>query len=181
MLMQDKDFHLQRLLDGALAAPEAAGVQSQIDSDPVLRGRFEVLQALDGDLAASVRPLNNTQHQALLNRITDALPRHAPAVYASIRPSDIVLAASVLAMISICFATAGSIMHGSTTLVALACVGVAAGTFILILAAMLRRAERGLLRSLLGKSVALGPADLLIYRAIGIGLALGGLYLAHVS
>jgi hypothetical protein len=179
--MQDQDLHLQRLLDGALSAAEAAGVQSQVASDPQLSKRMDSWQQLHRDITASVHPLRAHEHQHLLTRITDALPSRAPKAYASIRPSDIVLASSVLAMISICFATAGSIMHGSTALVALACVGVAAGTCILVLAAMLRRAERGLLRNLLGTSVHLGPADLLIYRAIGIGLALGGMYLAHMA
>jgi len=179
--MQDQDLHLQRLLDGALSAPEAAGVTSQIASDPRLGARLSALQGLDAQLQDLAQPMTSASHQLLLSRISDALPRSAPAVHARVRPTDVIMAIAVLAFVMISFGTAGSLLHGSTVLLALACVGLVSGMLILVLAAMVRRAERGLLRHLLGTAVSLGPADLLVYRAIGIGLSLGGLYLAHLA
>jgi len=179
--MQDQDLHLQRLLDGALSAPEAAGVTSQVASDPRLGARLGALQNLDAGLQALARPMTGASHQLLLSRISEALPRGAPPAHARVRPADLIMALAVLAFVMVSFGTAGSLLHGSTILLALACVGLVSGMLILVLAAMVRRAERGLLRHLLGTAVSLGPADLLVYRAIGVGLALGGLYLAHLA
>ncbi len=171
---------IQRLVDGLLAPHEADAVERSLTD----RGALADLQAARGLhqlLSMQAHPLSADEHHALMARMIEHLPRALPQSYAKFRPVDLVLACAAICLISVSFGAVGSFMHGSVVLVTIACISVVSGCALVVLAGMLRRAEAGLMRHVLRRPVTVGPSDLLVYRAVGIGMALGGMYLAHAS
>lgn len=179
--MTPQDLLLQRLVDGRLSPHEVAGLERAAQDDAALASRLRAVTLLHQDLATAAPPMAADEHHALLGRIAAALPATRPQAYARVRALDLVLALGVLVLIGLAFVTAGSVMKQGLAMLTLACLGVVSGTFVLTLASMLRRAEAGLLRRLLGRPVTVGPADTLVYRTAGAALFIGGVYLALLS
>jgi hypothetical protein len=175
--MSDRDLLLQRLIDGRLSPAEAAALERTAQDDAAFAERYRLLQTLHQDLAAAASPLDGDAHHRLLDRIVQHLPAAKPQVYARVSPFDLVLAVSVLGCVAVAIGAVGSLVRGGVALLAAACISVTVGMLMLALAGMLRRVEAGVLRRLIGRPVTVGPADVLVYRAVGVGLALGGLYL----
>jgi hypothetical protein len=171
---------LQRLIDGDLSRHEADAMERAALDRPELAQRLRLLRQLHADLAGAARPLGADQHHDLHTRIVQHLPTTRPKPYARIRPIDLVTAATALALVLIAYALFGSIVRGSFAVLTLACISFVGGSLVLVLAGMLRRMEAGLISRLLGRPIAVGPADLLICRAVGVGLAIGGLYLTRL-
>jgi anti-sigma factor RsiW len=178
--MHREDRLLQRLIDGALSPHEAAALERTVQERPDLASRLQALRALHGDLAAVAQPISADQHHDLHVRILAHLPTTRPKVYARIRPIDLVTAAAVLAVVVMGYVLGGSMAHGGLVSLAAACLSFVGGLLVLIMAGMLRRLEAGIRARLLGPPVNVGPADLLVTRAVGIGLAIGGILLARM-
>jgi anti-sigma factor RsiW len=178
--MHHEDRLIQRLIDGALSPHEAAALERTVQERPDLAARLGALRALHGDLGVAARPMSADQHHELHLRIAQRLPLTRPQSYARIRPIDLMTAAAVLAAVVMGYVLGGSLVHGGLVSLAAACISFVGGMLVLILAGMLRRIEAGLLARLLGHPVNVGPADLLVTRAVGIGLAIGGILLARL-
>ena len=180
--MRHDDHLLQRLIDGDLSPHEAAAMDQAAHDRPELAAHLRALRALHADLGATARPMSADDHHVLHARIVQRLPATKPVVYARIRAFDLVTATIALALVITAYALCGSMVHGSGSLVvlAVACMSFVGGAMVLVMAGMLRRLEAGLFARLFGRPVAIGPADLLVYRAVGIGLAIGGLPLTRL-
>lgn len=177
----NRDSHMiQRLVDGVLAPHEADAVERLL-ADRGAIAELDAARDLHLLLSSQARPLSADEHHALLGRMIEHLPRARPQSYTSFRPMDLVLACSAISLVAVSFGAVGSFMHGSVALVTIACISVVSGCALVVMAGMLRRAEAGLLRHVLRRPITVGPSDLLVYRAVGIGIALGGIYLARFS
>ncbi|MBA2480786.1 MAG: hypothetical protein H0V44_08995 [Planctomycetes bacterium] len=177
--MNQDALFAQRLIDGELTAGEAAGTERSLRDRPQLAAEHQALADLHRAMTAGARPLDPQHHHALLARITEHLPDHRPAAYASLRPADILYTTVVLISIGMGYGLVGTFMGQSFLVVAFAAISVVIGCLMIIMAGMLRRAESGILSQLLRKPVVIGPADALVYRAAGLGLALGGIWLSY--
>src|SRR5580700_12139533 len=95
------DLRVQRLVDGTLSPPEAAGVESALASDPTRAQLHQALRGLDRRLHGLARPLDASAHQLLLSRITERLPDTKPKLSARLQITDILLGLSILLMVGI--------------------------------------------------------------------------------
>ncbi|MBA3709505.1 MAG: hypothetical protein H0W83_11885 [Planctomycetes bacterium] len=179
--MTTDPLYPQRLLDGELKAGEASAIERAILDQPELAAQHQALSGLHELMSVAARPLDPQHHHALLARITERLPEHRPAAYASLTAMDIIYTAMVLVSIGLGYGMVGTLMRGSFMVVAFAVVSVIVGCAMVILGGMLRRAESGIMSHILRKQVTVGPADALIYRAAGVGLAIGGIWLSYNS
>jgi anti-sigma factor RsiW len=177
--MSSDALYAQRLLDGELNAGEASAIERSLRDRPDLAAEHQALSGLHRAMTAAARPIDPERHHALLARITERLPDHRPAAYASLRPADILYTTMVLISIGLGYGLVGTFLHQSLIVVAFAVVSVVVGCLMIVLASMLRRAESGILSQLLRKPVVIGPADALVYRATGLGLAVGGIWLTY--
>ncbi len=144
------------MVDGLLSSPEAAGVEASLARDPQAAQLHQDLRELDHGLRAISQPLDHPQHELLLTRIAERLPTRPPVVSARLQLTDILLGISVLAMVVVCSAVAGTVMRGSTALLALACLGTIAGIMLMVFSAMIRRVG---VRNLLGRALGFSAAD----------------------
>ena len=178
--MRHEDQLIQRRIDGDLSPQEAAAMERAAQDRPDIALRLHALRALHADIGALAKPLSADSHHALHARILHKVPAGRPKVYARIRPIDLVTAGVALGLIVLSYALCGSMVRGSLSVLLIACISFVGGLLVLILASMLRRLEAGLISRLIGRPIAIGPADLLVYRAVGVGLAIGGLLLTRL-
>jgi hypothetical protein len=179
--MDPDHLYLQRLLDGELSAREASAMDEALLRSPERAAEHLAHTRLHQLLLAQRSALALQHHQALLTAITERLPAGRPAAYSQVRPLDILVAVSVFAVIGLGYGIIGTLMHGSLVLVGLAVISVVIGCCLVLMAGMLRRIETGFLNRLLRKPISIGPADALVYRAVGIAFAVGGIWLTHCT
>jgi hypothetical protein len=166
---------LQRTLDG-MADPARSAAAEHLDP-----AHLEALRRLDAALKVRAEPRQRVAPEVVVARIVAALPATAPAAQVRVRPVDIlvaVLAATVLAMVYGMVATVSQTILAQTMWLAWAVgLSLGLGLVLLVLPGVLRSWESGLFHRLLGRPIAIGPADALIYRAVGAGLVIGGIWL----
>ncbi len=178
--VHSEDLHSQRQLDGRLSPGEAAAVDAALARDAARADEASRMRVLHAELSAALRPLDLDTHHALLTRFAQALPQGAPQPSRRLRTADLVLGVALLCMVGLCFGATGSIAHGTIAAMAIASMGLIGGMLLLLIATMLVRNNNGLLSKLLGRKLVIGPADVLLCRAIGLGMVIGGIYLAHL-
>ena len=172
---------LQRDLDGALPRSESAAVAALAAADPALaRVRGDLLQ-LDADLKRVSAPLPVADEAGVRARIMAALPLGSPARQLHVRPLDAVYAMCAVALVVIAYgslATASqTILEQTAVLVWLVGFSLLAGLALLLAPGLLRSCESGLWARVVGRPVAIGATDALVYRAVGASLLIGGLWL----
>jgi anti-sigma factor RsiW len=176
--MDRHDLLLQRYRDGRLGRDEAAALERMVAADPGLAARAQGLSELDGGLR-QLAARQGDDHHLLAERITAALPPGRPRAEARISLRDLVFACMTAGVVAMTYVVIATITNQVQLLVALALVSLVAGCVVMLLAGSLRRAEADVLGRLLGKRISVGPGDVLIYRAVGLSLAVGGVWLAR--
>jgi hypothetical protein len=176
--MRQHDRWLQRLVDGELSRQEAAGLARLQQERPELADQERRLR----DLAVLMR-LESARaphaHEELRSAILLRLPARPPRAEARVRPLDLAYAGLVIGLIAATFAVVKVVADQAMLLAILAVISLMAGTGLLLMAGWLRQTEAGMLSKLLRRPVAIGPGDVLVYRAVGLALAVGGLWLAY--
>ncbi len=181
--MQANDRLVQRELDGALPRAEAAAVERMIAGDAQLNRGAESLRGLDADLkrmAAVERTADRAEFQA---RIVAALPEGAPARQVRVRPIDLVYATSAVVLVALTYGLLGAAVHTlleqAVVLVWIVAIGLIGGMAMLLAPGLLRALESNTVGRLFGRPVAIGSADVLVYRAAGAALVVGAVWLAY--
>ena len=173
---------LQRDLDGALPRSESAAVAGLAAADPTLtRIKGDLLQ-LDADLKR-MSVLNPVADEADARaQIMAALPLGLPTRHVQVRPIDVVYAMCAVALVVIAYGALAiarhTILEQTAVLVWLVGLSLLAGLALVLAPGFLRSCESGLLARVLGRPVAIGAADALVYRAVGASLVIGGLWLS---
>ena len=179
--MHDRDRLLQRELDGALGPAEASAVRRLTQDEPALARTAKDLHALDADLQALAAPLRMAGTDALQGRVLAGLPSAPPARQVRVRPADVmftvIIAVLVVTTYGILGTAVSSLIQEAVVLTWLMGLSLAAGLALLVAPGFLRAMESGLMGRLLGRPVAIGPADALIYRGAGAALVVGALWL----
>jgi hypothetical protein len=194
--MRPADSLLQHLIDGEANGAEAAAAEHLLASDPALADRYKFLS--DIDLLAKHRACavtsDHTANAVLSAQLMDRLPAALPH-----RRVHVEIGSAVAALLISSVCTAGFFVAGTMddllplTWMAL---GSIVGGLVIVLGIGGFRPRRdedtstyssgrlraptppGLLRRLLGYRFALGDGELLLYRAVGCILMVGGCYLA---
>jgi len=179
--MREADFLLQRALDGRLGPAENAAVRCMVEANPQVAAQEKALTGLDQLLRqdATVRRQVADQvadQSSLRAQIMARLPATASAEQVSLRIGDIVLGAAIIGLIVMTYGTLGLVFDRSLLLVLLACISLVAGCGLIAFAGALR-GDLPFLGMLLRRRVAVGPGDVLVYRAIGFAVAVGGVWL----
>ena len=172
---------LQRDLDGAMPRSESAAVAGLVAADPALTRVRGDLQQLDADLKQLSAPQTVTDEAFVRAQIMAALPLGLPTRQVQVRPIDMVYAMCVIALVVIAYGTLATasrtILEQTAVLVWLVGFSLLAGLALVLAPAFLRSCESGFLARVLGRPVAIGAADALVYRAVGASLVIGGLWL----
>lgn len=183
---QDLNHLVQRDLDGALGAAEAAGVRQMMADQPVLAAQAKRLQLLDSKLRELAQPFVSaparvTANNLLHERICARLPQMPPIAQVRVRLVDLVVAVVVAGMLFVGYGVLGtaarSFFQEAVLLTWLIGLSLLAGLAMLLAPGFLRSMESGVLGQLIGRPIAIGPADTLIYRTAGLALVVGGLWL----
>ncbi len=166
---------LQQTLDG-YADPARSAAAEHLNP-----AQLEALRRLDAALKSRADQPLRVARDVVVARIVAALPTTAPAAQVRVRPVDAlvaVLAATILVMVYGMVATVSQTILAQTLWLAWAVgLSLVVGLALLVVPGLLRSWESGLFHRLLGRPIAIGPADVLIYRAVGAGLVLGGIWL----
>ena len=172
---------LQRDLDGALPRSESAAVAGLVAVDPALMRARGELQQLDADLKRMSASLTVAEEAYLRAQIMAALPLGLPTREVQVRPIDVVYAMCAVALVVIVYGTLATarqtILEQTAVLVWLVGFSLLAGSAMVLAPGFLRSCESGFLARVLGRPVAIGAADALVYRAVGASLVIGGLWL----
>lgn len=182
--MHDHHRLLQRELDGALGAAEAAGVRQLVADRPDLAQQADRLQRLDADLRGLAQPLSSvTAATVLQERICASLPLSPPIAQVSFRLVDLGFAAAVAAMLFVTYGVVGTaarnLFQEAVLLTWMMGLSLIAGLAMVLVPGFLRSLESGVLGRLIGRPIAIGPTDVLVYRAAGFALVVGGLWLGR--
>ena len=186
--MRSEDRLQQRALDGVLPRDESAALAALMSERPTLAQQSSALLALDTDLRAlssstlaSARQANHDV--ALRAAIMEGVANRIPATQVRVRPLDLIYAASAavlaLATYGVAGATVRTLFEQAVVMTWAMGISLTLGMLLLLIPGVLRRAESGLLGSILRRPVAIGPADVLIYRAVGMALVVGGIWLTY--
>jgi hypothetical protein len=172
---------LQRDLDGVLSRNESAAVAGLAASDSVLVQTQADLQRLDVDLKTLAPPVAVQDEARFRAQIMAALPAGLPERQLQVRPIDVIYAMCAVALVVIGFGTLATasrtILEQTTLLVWLVGISLVTGLALVVAPGFLRSCESGILGRVLGRPVAIGAADALTYRAVGLSLVVGGLWL----
>lgn len=179
--MREADLLLQRALDGRLGPAENAAMRCMAEANPHVAAQAQALSGLDQLLrldAIERRTVADqvTDQSSLRAQIMDRLPATAPAEHLSLRIGDIVLSAAIIGLIVMTYGTLGLVFDRSLLLVLLACISLVAGCGLLAFAGALR-GDLPFLGMLLRHRVVVGSGDVLVYRAMGFAIAVGGVWL----
>src|SRR3954468_11445805 len=110
----DHDARLiPRLIDGDLSRHEADAMERAALDRPELATRLRQLRQLHADLGGAARPLGGEQQHHPHPRTGQPLPTTRPQPYARIRPIDLVMAGTALALVVMSYALFGSMVRGS--------------------------------------------------------------------
>ena len=172
---------LQRDLDGALPRSESAAVAGLVAADPALTRARGDLQQLDADLKRMSAPHAVANEVMVRAHIMAALPPGLPTRQVQVRPLDVVYAMCSVALVVIAYGTVATasqtILEQTAVLVWLVGFSLLAGLALVLAPGFLRSCESGFLARVLGRPVAIGAADALVYRAVGASLVISGLWL----
>jgi hypothetical protein len=188
--MRHQDSLQQRALDGVLPCEQAAGFAEMVASRPALAEQAAALQALDADLrrvtnaAQSTRgEQRNADHVRLRQAIMARIAARVPASQVRVRPLDVIYASAaailVFAAYGLTRATVQTLFEQAVVMTWAIGLSLTLGLLLLILPSFLRRAEASLLRTVMRRPITIGPADILIYRAVGMALVVGGIWLTY--
>ena len=186
--MRSEDRLQQRALDGVLPRDESAALAALTSERPAFAQHSSALHALDMDLRALSQSVSASARQAnhdvvLRASIMERVANRVPATQVRVRPLDLIYAASAAMLALATYGVAGAAVRTlfEQAVVMTWAIGISLtlGMLLLIIPGVLRRAESGLLGTILRRPVAIGPADVLIYRAVGVALVLGGIWLTY--
>ncbi len=184
--MHDHHRLLQRDLDGVLGPAESAAVRHLLADRPELAAQAARLHQLDVGLRVVAQPLRMRAESdaAVHERICASLPSALPVRQLQVRIIDIVFASAVIGMFFVTYGVVGTAVHTifqqAVVLTWLIGLSLIAGLALLLAPGLLRSLESGALGRLIGRPIAIGPADVLIYRAAGLSLVVGGLWLCRL-
>lgn len=186
--MRSEDRLQQRELDGVLPRDQVAALAVLTSGRPSLAQQSVAMQTLDVDLrtlaAVVSAPSRRAEYDVVLRgMIMERVANRTPATHLRVRPLDIIYAASAAVLALATFGLAGAAVRTlfEQAVVMTWAIGISLtlGMLLLIVPGFLRRAESGMLGSILRRPVAIGPADVLVYRAVGVALVVGGIWLTY--
>lgn len=182
--MRAEDRLQQRELDRVLPRDESAALAALTASRPDIAHQAAALQALDADLRAMAKPLRTADHDLdLRQRIMARVAQRQPAAQVRVRPLDLVYAASAAVLVFAAYGLTGAAVRTlfEQAVVMTWAIGLSLvlGMLLLAVPSLLRNAESSLLGALLRRPVTVGPADVLVYRAVGAALVVGAVWLTH--
>ena len=168
---------IQRYLDGACDAAEAATAQKLLESKPELRQQEELHSDLAGLWQARQATLRPSDQDELAESIMNALPKQAPEAEPMLSIANMAMLFIMLSIIGLTFNLVGTFgdLLNLSLIAALSC-GV--GIILTALARPLRQAEASLFDRLLSKRVSISQMDVITYRVAGIALVIGAAWLA---
>lgn len=187
-MMRSEDRLQQRELDGVLPRDQVAALAVLTRDRPSLAQQSIAMQTLDADLrslaAVVSAPSRRAEHNVTLRGlIMERVAHRTPATHLRVRPLDVIYAASAAMLALTTYGLAGAAVRTlfEQAVVMTWAIGISLtlGMLLLIVPGFLRRAESGMLGSILRSPVAIGPADVLVYRAVGVALVVGGIWLTY--
>jgi hypothetical protein len=178
--MDDRQRLLQRARDGALGPAENAALRAMLAADPTLAAAEERLATLDSLLRQEAAPRRQRSTDAVMAHIIDHLPARVPTAEMQLRLGDVIMGGLLVSLVAVTYSIIGTMFNHSAMLVALAVVSLVAGCGLLAFAGALR-GDLPLLGALLRRRVAVGSGEVLVYRAVGCAIAVGGVWLSWLS
>ncbi len=174
---------LQRFADGAASTAEAQLVSHLVQHDADTRQRLAVISSLDNALRHAYRPHQGARdhHDQVLQLIRNRLPTTIPKSSISLTLVDLVYGIMLVSLMGVGYGLLGSLSAQPVLLLTIAIFSLIGGLALTVLAGAVRRLESSVLGSLLHRRVTVGSTDVLVYRAIGIGMAMGGLWLTRLA
>jgi anti-sigma factor RsiW len=179
--MKPNDLLLQRFHDGELSQAEAAGLDRLMRERPELKAASQRLDALDALLKDHVAEVRTGQVAELVDRIQQALPSTIPKRQVQISGVHVVVAAVLVSFVGLAVMVADQltgVMRDVVPVWSLACISAICGLALLIAARPLLRIEAGLFNRLLRRRLAVGDGEVLVCRALGVALIVGGAHIA---
>lgn len=186
--MRPEDCLQQRELDGVLPRDQAAALVALTCDRPAFAKQLAALQDLDADLrrlATSVSASGRQAHHDVVLRVAimERVSNRVPATQVRVRPLDLIYAASAAVLALATYGLAGAavrtLFEQAVVMTWAIGISLSLGLLLLIAPGFLRRAESGVLGTILRRPVAIGPADVLVYRAVGVALVVGGIWLTY--
>ncbi len=179
--MQPNDRLLQRFHDGELTQAEAAGIEHLLAQQPSLLAASQQLDQLDQLLKAHVERTVTSDPAELADRIRYHLPTTIPK-----REVQVSVMHVVAAVVMVCFVAMGVILadnmkwilHDVVPMWSLALIAMLCGGALLIAARPLLRLEAGIIQWMLRRRLAVGDGEVLVCRALGVALIIGGTHIA---
>jgi len=174
---------LQRFADGAASTAEAQLVSHLVQHDEESRQRLAIISSLDSALRHAYRQPRETRvsHDLVLQLIKNRLPTTIPKISISLTLADLLYGVMLVGLVGFGYGVLGSLSAQPVLLLTIAIFSLIGGLALTVLAGTVRRLESSVLGSLLHRRVTVGSADVLVYRAIGIGMAMGGLWLTRLA
>ena len=178
--MDERQRLLQRARDGVLGQAENAALQAMLSADSALAGHEGALTELDILLRREAAPRRQRPAEAHIAAVMQGISAHAPATSWHLRVGDVVMAATLISLIVVTYGIMGTMLNRSAMLVALAGVSLVAGCGLMAFAGALR-GDLPLLGALLRQRMHLGNGEVLVYRAVGCAIAIGGVWLSWLG
>ena len=188
MMMHHDELLQQRELDGVLPRDQSAALAVLTADRSALAQQSIKLQALDADLRSLALTVRTRGQQAnhdvaLRAAIMERVSQRMPATHVRVRPLDLIYATSAAMLALATYGLAGAAVRTlfEQAVVMTWAIGISLtmGLLLLIAPGFLRRAESGMLGTILRRPIAIGPADVLVYRAVGVALVVGGIWLTY--
>jgi hypothetical protein len=169
---------IQRYLDGELSSAEAQAVQAMLDAQPGLKKQFVRAQAFDELLYQSASYRDDSQQHEQIASIMDSLPAAAPQRKPSFSLAQMVFAACLVICIGLSYGYAGSSdLETIVPISIITIVSLVIGFLLVFMARPLRKVEASIAARFLNWRLNVGQADVIMHRAAGIAIILGGAYL----
>lgn len=176
--MQIHDQTLQRYLDGELSSAEAQAVRTMLENKPELRQQFSREQAFDELLFNSANYRDDNEQHEQIASIMEALPAQAPQRKPSFSLAQMIFAALIVVSIGLSYGYAGNSNLESIVPISLITItSIVIGFLLVFMARPIRRIEASLAARFLSWRLNVGQADVVMHRAAGIAIILGGAYL----
>jgi anti-sigma factor RsiW len=174
--MRQDDQLLQRYLDGELDAAQSAAMQHMLAGDERLRTHLTALERLNGLLKTAY--LSENADRESVAAICAKMPVAAPMRQRQMRVIDVLTLASFVAMTALVYGLVGS-FEDFVPLSLIAILSMVVGGALVALAQPLQAIKSGLLTKLFQQRFNLGCSDVTVYRAVGLTIFIGGLWLAY--
>ena len=183
-VMRPEDSLQQRALDGVLPRDQAAALAEMVAGRPALAQQAAALESLHADLRlVAGQPPPSERQIAAREAIMARVVARVPATQVRVRPLDVIYAATAAVLVFAAYgltrATVHTLFEQAVVMTWAIGLSLSLGLLLLIIPGFLRRAESSLLSSLVRSPITIGPADVLIYRAVGLALVVGGIWLTY--